>query len=140
WQANWITHEKWLLTSKTPPAVTVDLPETKGRFVRLNVTELGLPLAEQPLGSRNGTIMAGEETRFPDVTYRLQLAEMQVRHSDNPEVNFAEGREKNVTASEEENERKQWEPGLIADGQLTTNPQNSESSGYQSEAHRDSDV
>lgn len=140
WQANWIANEQWLLSSKTPPSVTVDLPETTGRFVRLNVTELGLPLAEQPLGSRNGTVMTGEEPRFPDVTYRLQLAEMQVRHSDDPEVNFAEGREKNVTASEEDGKRKQWEPGLIADGQLTTNPQNSESSGYQSEGHRDSDV
>ncbi|WP_020418871.1 family 78 glycoside hydrolase catalytic domain [Amycolatopsis sp. ATCC 39116] len=135
WTAGWITNHDWQLSRKPAQPVVVTLPARTARYVRLDVTKLGLPLAEQPIDSNNRLVTTGTPRRFPDLTYRLQLAEVQVRDSANPSVNFAAGREKFVTASETETIRKEWEPGLIADGLTTSNPEEASNAGYQSAAH-----
>jgi alpha-L-rhamnosidase len=135
WTARWITNPEWRLSAKPPRPVTVDLPEQTARYIRLDVSRLGLPLAEQPLDSRNRLVLSGDARRFPALTHRLQLAELQVRHSADPGRNFAEGRGKHISVSETETVRKEWEPALLADGQLTSNPQDSAGAGYQSAAH-----
>jgi alpha-L-rhamnosidase len=140
WQAHWVANQDWRLSQKAPHPVTVTFPESTARFVRIDVTRLGLPLAEQPLDSQNRIVLSGEARRFPAVTHRLQLAEVQVRDSAHPEVNLASGLTKNVTASETETIRKQWEPGLVADNITTSNPQEGSYSGYQSAAHAGTDV
>ena len=140
WEAEWVANEDWRLSRKAPEPVVVDLPETAARFVRLEVTELGLPLGEQSLDAQNRMVMSGTTPRFPDLSYRVQIAEMQVRHSGDRATNFASGRAKHVTASETQTIRKQWEPGLVADDILTSNPQETSASGYQSAAHPTPDV
>ena len=140
WTAQWIGNRDWQLGAKAPHPVIVDLPEQTARYVRLDVSRLGLPLAEQPLDSKNRLVTSGDTRRFPALTHRLQLAELQVRHSADPARNLAEGRGKYLTASETETVRKEWEPALLADGQLTSNPQDSGGAGYQSAAHAGPDA
>ncbi|WP_305787617.1 family 78 glycoside hydrolase catalytic domain [Symbioplanes lichenis] len=140
WSAQWIANRDWQLGTKAPKPVVVDLPARDARYVRLDVTKLGLPLAEQPINAQNQLVTTGDARRFPQLTYRLQLAEVQVRDSAVPEVNLAAGREKFVTASETETIRKEWEPGLVADGLTTSNPEEASNAGYQSAAHAGPDA
>jgi alpha-L-rhamnosidase len=65
WDADWITHPDWQLSKRTVEPVVVDLPRTTARYVRLDVTRLGLPLADD----------------FPAESWRLQLGEIDVRDS-----------------------------------------------------------
>ncbi|MEU8239137.1 family 78 glycoside hydrolase catalytic domain [Actinoplanes missouriensis] len=123
WKAQWIGNRDWQLSTKPVTPVVVTMPKQTARFVRLDVSKLGLPLAEQPLDSKNRAVMTGT---FPAPTYRLQLAELEVRDSATPDVNLAEGRGKNITVSETQTIRKEWEPALLADGTAL---------GYQSAAH-----
>ena len=97
WEAGWVANEDWRLSHKAPKPVTVRFPETTARYVRVEVSKLGLPLSEQSLDAQNRIDWAGR--RFPEVTYRAQLAEVQVRSSANPGTNFVSGRSKAVTAS-----------------------------------------
>jgi alpha-L-rhamnosidase len=140
WSAGWVTNSQWKLSTKPTRPVVVTLPPQSARYVKLDVTKLGLPLAEQPLDAQNRMVTAGDTRRFPDVTYRLQLAELQVRDSADPAANFADGRQKFVTASETQTIRKEWEPGLIADGLTTSNPEDAGNAGYQSAAHTSADA
>ena len=140
WTAQWIANEDWQLSRIGLHPVVVDLPSTSARYVRLDVTRLGLPLAEQPIDAQNRIVLDGATVRFPDVSWRLQLAEIEVRDGSDPDVNFAAGRTKAVTASETETIRKQWEPGLVADGIRSSNPQEGSYSGYQSARHGSADV
>ncbi|MFI5611442.1 family 78 glycoside hydrolase catalytic domain [Amycolatopsis sp. NPDC051903] len=140
WSAGWVANSQWKLGIKPTRPVVVTLPAQTARYVKLDVTKLGLPLAEQPLDSQNRMVTTGTSRRFPDLTYRLQLAELQVRDSANAGVNFADGRQKYVTASETETVRKEWEPGLIADGLTTSNPEDAGNAGYQSAAHTSADA
>lgn len=140
WSAGWVTHRQWQLSGKPAQPVVVTLPAQTARYVKLDVTKLGLPLAEQPLDSQNRMVTTGDTRRFPELTYRLQLAELQVRDSADPAVNFADGRQKYVTASETQTVRKEWEPGLVADGLTTSNPEDAGNAGYQSAAHTSADA
>lgn len=140
WTASWVANEDWRLSRKPARPVVVDLPETTARFVRVEVSELGLPLAEQALDAQNRLDMASTARRFPRLTHRVQLAELQVRSSADPGTNLASGRGKFVTVSETETLRKTWEPALVADDLLTSNPQESSASGWQSAAHAGPDV
>ncbi|GIE95491.1 hypothetical protein Ari01nite_29560 [Paractinoplanes rishiriensis] len=124
--AAWIGNEQWQLRDKPARPVVIDLPGQQARFVRLDVTRLGLPLAEHPLDKQNRLLLDG----FPAPVHRLQLAEMQVRSSAGPAVNLMSGRGRFVTASETETVRKEWEPALLADDVLLSHP-----AGYQSGAH-----
>ncbi|GAB2964779.1 hypothetical protein GCM10023080_027530 [Streptomyces pseudoechinosporeus] len=76
WSGQWITHDDWRLSKRRIEPVVVDLPRTSARHVRLNVTELGLPLAE---------------TDPETLVRRLQLGEIEVRDSTAPETNHARG-------------------------------------------------
>jgi alpha-L-rhamnosidase len=140
WRARWIAHEDWQLSDKPANPVRIELPETTARYVRLEVTGLGLPLAEQTLDAQNRLDMSATARRFPQLTHRVQLAEVQVRSSADPATNLASGRGKFVAASETETLRKTWEPGLVTDDIVTSNPQESTASGWQSAAHPSADV
>ncbi|MFC5800502.1 family 78 glycoside hydrolase catalytic domain [Streptomyces formicae] len=110
WSAQWITHDAWRLSRHENEPVVVTLPRTTARYVRLDVTELGLPLE-------------GE--------WRLQLGEIEVRDSAAADVNHAKGAA--VTASETDTVRKIWEPALAVDG--VTNSALDRSAGYASLKH-----
>ncbi|HEY3631301.1 MAG TPA: hypothetical protein VGL21_10405, partial [Jatrophihabitantaceae bacterium] len=73
WRAQWIGNAEWDALSAPVPPATVDIPAQQARYVRLNVTRLGLPL---------------KEGAWPDPVSRLQLAEVQVLDGD---VNVAQG-------------------------------------------------
>lgn len=99
WKAEWITDPQW-----TPPRthpVTVTFPAREARYVRLDVTKLGLPL---------------KEGGFPNPVSRLQLAEIEARLGAGP--NLAAGAP--VTASESFDVAGYWEPRFATDGVLTT--------------------
>ncbi|MFD7406942.1 family 78 glycoside hydrolase catalytic domain [Streptomyces sp. NPDC059866] len=115
WSAQWITHNAWRLSEHQLEPVVVTLPRTTARHVRLDVTELGLPL---------------------DGAWRLQLGEIEIRDSAAPDVNHAKGAA--VTASETETVRKIWEPALVVDG--LTNSALDRAAGYTSPKHTGPDV
>jgi alpha-L-rhamnosidase len=119
WRAQWIGNADWDRLSAPVPPVTVNIPAQQARYVRLNVTKLGLPLKEG----------------WPDPVSRLQLAEVQVVDSAHPDVDLAlHGA---VTASEVYSAPGTWEPQYIADGKTTgdTSP-----IGYTSLEHHGQDV
>ncbi|NGO74573.1 family 78 glycoside hydrolase catalytic domain [Streptomyces sp. YC504] len=120
WSADWITHEDWQLGERSVQPVTVTVPRTTARYLRLDVTRLGLPLADE----------------FPALAHRLQLAEIAVRDSAAPDTELAQGA--TVTASESDTERKVWEPKLAVDG--VTNSAWSQAAGYASLPHPTTDV
>ncbi|WP_329567958.1 family 78 glycoside hydrolase catalytic domain [Streptomyces sp. NBC_01361] len=120
WSAAWITNKEWELSKRTVQPVTVELPRTTARYVRLDVTKLGLPLADD----------------FPALAHRLQLAEIEVRDSAAPDTDLAQGA--TVTASETDTERKVWEPKLAVDG--ITNSAWDQGAGYQSQTHDTADA
>ncbi|WP_318216014.1 family 78 glycoside hydrolase catalytic domain [Streptomyces sp. SCL15-6] len=120
WEADWITHPDWQLSKRTVEPVVVDLPRTTARYVRLDVTRLGLPLADD----------------FPARTWRLQLGEIDVRDSGNATTGLARGAA--VTASETDTVRKTWEPALAVDGLPNSALQTA--AGYSSPPHTGPDV
>ncbi len=119
WSATWIGNAAWDAIDAPVPPVTLAFPAQQARFVRLNVTKLGLPLQEG----------------WPDPVSRLQLAEVQVIDSAHPDVDVALGG--TVTASEVYSAPGTWEPAYITDGKLTgdTAP-----IGYTSLEHHGQDV
>ncbi|WP_285695827.1 family 78 glycoside hydrolase catalytic domain [Actinomadura sp. NBRC 104412] len=120
WTGRWIGHEDWQVSQKKPTPIVVRLPRTTARYVRLDVTELGLPLVEN----------------LPDRTWRLQLAELEVRDSADPGTNLAAGR--TVTSSDTGGEvNRKWLPRYLTDGTQTTNQ---EFAGWSSSAHTGADV
>jgi alpha-L-rhamnosidase len=119
WTAQWIGNPGWdALTKPTPPA-TVSIPKQQARFVRLSVTKLGLPLKEG----------------WPYLVSRLQLAEVQVVDSANPDVDLAlHGA---VTCTDVYSAPGYWEPPYLTDGKTSgdTPP-----IGFTSLEHEDPDV
>ncbi|MFJ8826027.1 family 78 glycoside hydrolase catalytic domain [Streptomyces sp. NPDC102467] len=120
WSADWITNKDWELSKRTVQPVTVELPRTTARYVRLDVTKLGLPLADD----------------FPALAHRLQLAEIEVKDSADPDTDLARGA--TVTASETDTERKVWETKLAVDG--ITNSAWNQAAGYASLPHESADA
>ncbi|MFJ8057539.1 family 78 glycoside hydrolase catalytic domain [Streptomyces sp. NPDC096142] len=120
WGADWITHPDWQLSRRAVEPVVVKVPRTTARYVRLDVTRLGLPLEED----------------FPDRTWRLQLGEIDVRDSVTQAAGLAKGAA--VTASESNTVRKTWEPALAVDGLPNSALQTA--AGYSSAAHGSADV
>ncbi|MEV0210443.1 family 78 glycoside hydrolase catalytic domain [Streptomyces sp. NPDC050788] len=120
WDADWITHPDWQLSHRSVEPVVVKVPRTTARYVRLDVTRLGLPLKEN----------------FPDRTWRLQLGEIDVRDSVTSAAGLAKGAA--VTASETNTVRKTWEPALAVDGLPNSALQTA--AGYSSAAHDSADV
>jgi alpha-L-rhamnosidase len=99
WSAKWIGDHRWINRKPTP--VTVIVPAQDARYVRLDVTRLGLPIME---GS--------------SLLSRLQLAEIVVADSAHPGEDLAKGAA--VTASEVRDYPGKWEPPYLTDGALTT--------------------
>lgn len=120
WNADWITHPDWRLSERAVEPVVVKVPRTTARYVRLDVTELGLPLAED----------------FPTRTWRVQLGEIDVRDSATSTTGLAHGAA--VTASESNTLRKTWEPALAVDGLPNSALQTA--AGYASAAHTGADI
>lgn len=118
WSGQWITHPEWRFKEKQPTPIVVKLPETTARYVRLNVTRLGLPLVEN----------------LPDKTWRLQLAELEVRDSSG--TNLAANT--TVTSSDTGNQvNHKWLPKYLTDGTETTNQ---ELAGWSSSAYTSDDA
>ncbi|MCO5997272.1 family 78 glycoside hydrolase catalytic domain [Actinoallomurus rhizosphaericola] len=118
WSGQWITHPDWRFKEKRPDPIVVKLPETTARYVRLNVTKLGLPLVEN----------------LPDKTYRLQLAELEVR--DSAGANLAANT--TVTSNDTGNQvNHKYLPKYLTDGTETTDQ---ELAGWSSSAHTSDDV
>jgi alpha-L-rhamnosidase len=119
WTAQWVGNAGWdALTGPTPPA-TVPVPRQQARFVRLSVTKLGLPLKEG----------------WPYLVSRLQLAEIQVVDSTDPDVDLAlHGA---VTCTDVYSAPGYWEPPYLTDGKTSgdTPP-----IGFTSLEHQDPDV
>ncbi|WP_199484754.1 family 78 glycoside hydrolase catalytic domain [Actinomadura craniellae] len=102
WTGQWITHPDWRFKDKQPSPVEVKVPATTARYVRIDVTRLGLPTVEQ----------------LPDRTWRLQLAEIEVRGPDG--TNHAAGT--TMTPSDTGgNVNRVWAPRYVTDGTQTTN-------------------
>ncbi|MGP2439599.1 family 78 glycoside hydrolase catalytic domain [Streptomyces sp. JW3] len=120
WGADWITNPDWQLSKRSITPVVVKVPRTTARYVRLDVTELGLPLAEN----------------FPADTWRLQLGEIDIRDTATSATGLANGA--TVTASETNTIRKTWEPALAVDGLPNSALQTA--AGYSSAAHTGPDV
>jgi alpha-L-rhamnosidase len=100
WTARWIGNAAWSAEPKPAPA-TITFPARSARYVRLDVTRLGLPIKEG----------------WPYKVSRLQLAEIQVRDGasgTNAALKAA------VTASESYTVGGQWEPEAATDGSLTS--------------------
>ncbi|GAA2073754.1 family 78 glycoside hydrolase catalytic domain [Actinomadura alba] len=120
WSAQWITHPDWRFSAKKPTPFAVKVPKTTARYVRIDVTELGLPLAEN-LGAK---------------TWRLQLAELEVRDSADPGTNLAANT--TVTSSDTGGDvARKWLPRYLTDGTQTSNQ---EFAGWSSSAHTSADV
>ncbi|MCP9977860.1 family 78 glycoside hydrolase catalytic domain [Actinomadura madurae] len=100
WTARWIGNPAWSSDPEPTPA-TVAFPARSARYVRLNVTRLGLPLQEG----------------WPYKVSRLQLAEVQVQDGTSG-ANLAS--KAPVTASESYTVPGQWEPKAVTDGSFTS--------------------
>lgn len=120
WHAQWITHPEWRLSERQIEPVVLKLPRTTARYLRLDVTRLGLPLKENVNTS----------------TWRLQLGEIDVRDSETSTTGLAKGAA--VTASETYTVRKTYEPALAVDG--LNNSALQTSAGYSSAAHTSADT
>ncbi|MEU6553460.1 family 78 glycoside hydrolase catalytic domain [Streptomyces sp. NPDC046915] len=120
WNADWITHPAWQLSKRTVQPVVVEVPRTTARYLRLDVTKLGLPLAED----------------FPTRTWRVELGEIDVRDSVTSTTGLARGAA--VTASETRTIRKTWEPALAVDGLPNSALQTA--AGYSGAAHSGPDA
>ncbi|MEU9438672.1 family 78 glycoside hydrolase catalytic domain [Streptomyces sp. NPDC048252] len=120
WNADWITHPDWRLSERQIEPIVVELPRTTARYLRLDVSRLGLPLEESV------------EAR----TWRLQLGEIDVRDSETATTGLAKGAA--VTASETTTIRKTYEPALAVDGLPNSALQTA--AGYSSAAHTSADT
>ncbi|MFJ3669743.1 family 78 glycoside hydrolase catalytic domain [Streptomyces sp. NPDC090106] len=120
WDARWITHPEWRLSERRIEPAVVKVPRTTARYVRLDVTKLGLPLKES-VDAR---------------TWRLQLGEIDVRDTATAGTGLAKGAA--VTASETYTVRKTYEPALAVDG--LTNSALQTAAGYSSAAHTSDDT
>ncbi|MFE6826333.1 family 78 glycoside hydrolase catalytic domain [Streptomyces sp. NPDC057690] len=120
WNADWITHPDWRLSERQIEPVVVELPRTTARYLRLDVTRLGLPLKES-VDAR---------------TWRLQLGEIDVRDSGTATTGLAKGAA--VTASETTTIRKTYEPALAVDGLPNSALQTA--AGYSSAPHTSADI
>ncbi|MFF0519822.1 family 78 glycoside hydrolase catalytic domain [Actinomadura nitritigenes] len=114
WSGKWITDDRWL--NRAPSPVTVGLPAgTKARYLRIDVSKLGLPISE------SGSLLS-----------RLQLAEIEAL--DPSGANVAKGAA--VTASEVREYPGKWMPEFLTDGSLTTQKA---PFGYTSNAYKSQD-
>jgi len=100
WDAQWIGNSDWL--DRKPEPVTVDVGANDARYVQLTTTRLGLPLKE---GS--------------SLLYRLQLAEIVVEDSAQPDTDLALGAA--ISSSDPKTYPGSWEPRFAVDGSLTSN-------------------
>jgi alpha-L-rhamnosidase len=101
WTAQWIGNPGWdAVVAPTPPAV-VPVPQQTARYLRLSVTRLGLPLKEG----------------WPDPVSRLQLAEIQVVDSAQPDVDLA--LHAAVTCTNVYSAPGVWEPQYLTDGKTS---------------------
>jgi alpha-L-rhamnosidase len=117
WAAQWIGDPAW--ADREPAPVTVKVPAQDARYVRIDVTRLGLPLKEG----------------WPYKVSRLQLAEIAVADSGRPGTDLA--LHAPVTASDVYTAPGSWEPGFVTDGLLTTDQA---PYGYTSLEHQDQDL
>ncbi|WP_019634190.1 family 78 glycoside hydrolase catalytic domain [Actinomadura atramentaria] len=116
WTAHWIGNRAW--SDPVPAPVTVEFAPRTARYVRLDVTRLGLPIKEG----------------WPYLVSRLQLAEVEVRDGasgTNAALRAA------VTASESYTVAGQWEPKAVTDGSLTSD---AAPFGYTSMERRNQDL
>ncbi|EGX58140.1 secreted protein [Streptomyces zinciresistens K42] len=120
WDARWITDPRWRLSAREIEPVVVKVPRTTSRYLRLDVTRLGLPLKESA------------DAR----TWRLQLGEIDLRDSATATTGLAKGAA--VTASESLTVRKTYEPALAVDG--LTNSALQTAAGYSGAAHGSADT
>lgn len=117
WTAQWIGNEAWSAEPAPEPAA-ITFPARSARYVRLDVTRLGLPIKEG----------------WPYKVSRLQLAEIQVLDGESG-ANAASGAP--VTASESYTVGGQWEPKSVTDGSLTSD---TAPFGYTSMERQDQDL
>ncbi|MFG2015961.1 family 78 glycoside hydrolase catalytic domain [Actinomadura geliboluensis] len=117
WTAQWIGNAAWSADPEPSPAV-ITFPARTARYVRLDVTRLGLPIKEG----------------WPYKVSRLQLAEIQVLDGASG-ANLAAGAA--VTASESYTVGGQWEPKAVTDGSLTSD---TAPFGYTSMERREQDL
>ncbi|MFI0483310.1 family 78 glycoside hydrolase catalytic domain [Actinomadura sp. 9N215] len=117
WTAQWIGHPAWSAGPEPKPA-TVTFAARSARYVRLNVTRLGLPIKEG----------------WPYKVSRLQLAEIQVKDGTSG-ANVALNTP--VSASESYTVGGQWEPKAVTDGSLTSD---AAPFGYTSMQRQDQDL
>ncbi|GAA4615154.1 family 78 glycoside hydrolase catalytic domain [Actinoallomurus liliacearum] len=115
WSAKWVGDDRWVDRKPTP--VTVKVPAQDARYVRVDVTKLGLPIVE------SGSLLS-----------RLQLAEIVVADSANPDVDLAKGAA--VTGSDVRSYPGKWEPEFLTDGSLSTEQA---PFGYTSNAYKSQD-
>ncbi|WP_339153907.1 family 78 glycoside hydrolase catalytic domain [Actinomadura luteofluorescens] len=117
WTAGWIGNAVWSADPEPAPA-TVAFAARTARYVRLNVTRLGLPIKEG----------------WPYKVSRLQLAEIQVLDGASGPNLAAKAP---VTASESYTVGGQWEPKAVTDGNLTSD---AAPFGYTSLERKDQDL
>ncbi|HEY4280549.1 MAG TPA: family 78 glycoside hydrolase catalytic domain [Conexibacter sp.] len=120
WHASWIGNPSWDAYESPPQPITIDLPPQQSRYVRIDVTKLGLPLQEG----------------WPDPVSRLQLAEAVVSDSSDPTgADLARGAK--ATASDPYLAPGAWSPSYLTDGKTSgdTAPY-----GYTSLEHHGQDV
>jgi alpha-L-rhamnosidase len=97
WKARWISNPDW--AGRQPTPVTVSLPAQTARYVRLDVTRLGLPIKEG----------------WPYLVSRLQVAEIAVTDSAAPDTDLALNAP--VTATDVYTAPGQWEPRFVTDAE-----------------------
>ena len=106
WEMGLLAPSDWSGQWITDPAdpVVVPVPAQDARYLRLDVTKLGLPI---------------KEGGYPQPVSRLQLAEISLVDSANPDVDLARGAA--VTASDTSTiVPGSWAPQYLTDGTLTS--------------------
>ncbi len=101
WTAQWIGNPGWDAVDKPTPPVTLSLPAQEARYLRLSVTKLGLPLKEG----------------WPDPVSRLQLAEIEVVDSAQPDTDLA--LHAGVSATDVYPAPGSWLPEYLTDGKTS---------------------
>ena len=115
WSARWIGDDRWINRKPTP--ITVSLGGQDSRYVRIDVTKLGLPIAE------GGSLLS-----------RLQLAEIVVNDSTAPGTDLALNAD--VSTNEPKVYAGKWQTGYVTDGRLDSNAC---PCGYSSAAYKSQD-
>lgn len=106
WETGLLSSSDWSAQWITDPAdpVVVHVPAQDARYLRLDVSKLGLPI---------------KEGGYPQPVSRLQLAEISVMNSANPAIDLAKGA--TVTASDTSTiVPGSWAPQYLTDGTLTS--------------------